>query len=38
MIGITVAFLLLACFFFFVYGRLNRPLAEKLEHAEARTT
>jgi len=38
MIGITVAFLLLACFFFFVYGRLNRPPAEKLEHAEARTT
>jgi amino acid transporter len=25
MIGITLAFLLLACFFFFVYGRLNRP-------------
>jgi len=27
MIGITLAFLLLACFFFFVYARLNRPVS-----------
>ena len=39
MIGITLAFLLLACFFFFVYSRLNRPTgAEAVGRAEARTT
>jgi amino acid transporter len=35
MIGITLAFLLLAVFFFFVYGRLKIPRAVEAEHAEA---
>jgi amino acid transporter len=34
MIGITLAFLLLAVFFFFVYGRLKTPRAAEVEHAE----
>ncbi len=39
MIGITLAFLLLAVFFFFVYGRLKTPRAVPAEPVEvARTT
>jgi amino acid transporter len=39
MIGITLAFLLLAVFFFFVYGRLKAPRAAVIETVEtARTT
>ena len=39
MIGITLAFLLLAVFFFFVYGRLKAPRAVPAEPVEvARTT
>jgi amino acid transporter len=39
MIGITLGFLLLACFFFFVYGRLKTSSpAATVEHAAARTT
>ena len=39
MIGITLAFLLLAVFFFFVYGRLKTPRAVPVEPVEvARTT
>jgi amino acid transporter len=39
MIGITLAFLLLAVFFFFVYGRLKPPRAVSVEPVEvARTT
>jgi amino acid transporter len=34
MIGITLAFLLLAVFFFFVYGRLKSPRAAEVKHAE----
>jgi amino acid transporter len=35
MIGITLAFLLLAVFFFFVYGRLKTPQAAVVEPVEA---
>jgi amino acid transporter len=35
MIGITLAFLLLAVFFFFVYSRLKTPRATAVKHAEA---
>jgi amino acid transporter len=39
MIGITLAFLLLAVFFFFVYGRLKAPRVAVVEQAEpVRTT
>jgi amino acid transporter len=39
MIGITLAFLLLAVFFFFVYGRLKTQRPAAVEHVEvARTT
>ena len=34
MIGITLAFLLLAVFFFFVYGRLKSPQTAAVEQAE----
>ncbi|HST08904.1 MAG TPA: APC family permease [Terriglobales bacterium] len=34
MIGITLAFLLLAVFFFFVYGRLKTPRVAEVKHAE----
>jgi amino acid transporter len=34
MIGITLAFLLLAVFFFFVYGRLKTPRVVEVKHAE----
>jgi len=34
MIGITLAFLLLAVFFFFVYGRLKTPRLAEVKHAE----
>jgi amino acid transporter len=35
MIGITLAFLLLAVFFFFVYSRLKTPRVAAVKHAEA---
>jgi amino acid transporter len=35
MISITLAFILLAVFFFFIYGRLKTPQASAVEHAEA---
>jgi hypothetical protein len=34
MVGITLAFLLLAVFFFFVYGRLKSPRHSTVEQAE----
>jgi amino acid transporter len=35
MMGITLAFLLLAVFFFFVYSRLKTPHMTEVKHAEA---
>jgi amino acid transporter len=35
MFGIVLSFLLLAVFFFFVYGRLKTPRAAAIEHTEA---
>jgi hypothetical protein len=35
MVGFTVAFLALAAFFFFVYGRLKTPRPAEISHAEA---
>jgi len=35
MVGFTVAFLALAAFFFFVYGRLKTPHPAEISHAEA---
>jgi hypothetical protein len=32
MVGFTIAFLALAAFFFFVYGRLKEPKATSLAH------